>query len=266
MSDLYDRIAKLEGYYPKPYWDVKQWSVGHGTRASGPNDVVDAAEARRRLQAEVDNARGYVSKVGSHLDPGTQDALTSLTYNVGPKAITGPTGLAAAVKSGDTSEIQRIMLQYNKADGKVLPGLMNRRNEEASWIGQPSEASPAAQQIPSILASGYGRESGPGYTAPDQSYASAALSNPSPTDQGSPSQSWLSKALGLSADGDKKMTGGFAAAANAFGKSQGDDGQKLAAERDAVMKASYAALSEDEQRQQAALKTVLGRRQRSAFA
>lgn len=267
MSSLYDRIAKLEGYYAKPYWDVKQWSVGHGTRASGPNDVVDPAEARRRLQAEVDQARGYVTKVGSHLDPGTQDALTSLTYNVGPKAITGPTGLAAAVQSGDTAEIRRIMMQYNKADGRTLPGLVNRRRAEVGWIGQPSEAaSPTAQPIPNVLASGYGRESGPGYTSPGPSYASAAPATPPPTGETSTSQSWLGKTLGLSPAVDKGVTGGIGAIAGAFGKSQGADNQQLAAARDAAMKETNAALSEDEQRQQAALKAVLSRRQRSAFA
>ena len=42
-----DRLKKSEGFRSKPYWDFKQWSVGYGTRASGPNDIVTKAEAER---------------------------------------------------------------------------------------------------------------------------------------------------------------------------------------------------------------------------
>ena len=262
MSDLYDRIKEFEGYYRKPYWDYKQWSVGHGTRASGPNDIVDEAEARRRLITEVDHARGYVDKVGQHLDPGTRDALTSFVYNVGPQAVTGETGLADAVRSGDPERIRERLLQYNKAGGKTLPGLVERRQQEASWIGR-DVPSPEQPNIPNILASGYGRESGGAMPAmPDPSYASAAP----PAASAPTEQAWLSKALGLSPSMDKGLSN-IASVAGAFGKSQegGGDDQQLAALRNQVAQNANAALSEDEQRAQAALKTVLSRRQRSAF-
>ena len=82
-----DRLKKSEGFRSKPYWDFKQWSVGYGTRASGPNDIVTKAEAERRLGMEVAKAASYVDKLNPHLDAGTRAALTDLAYNGGPGAL-----------------------------------------------------------------------------------------------------------------------------------------------------------------------------------
>ncbi len=278
MSDLYDRIKDFEGYYSKPYWDYKQWSVGHGTRASGPNDIVDEAEAGRRLRAEVDHARTYVDRAGAHLDPGTRDALTSFVYNVGPDAITGQTGLADAVRSGDPERIRERLLQYTKAGGKTLPGLVHRRRQEASWIGGEGAAgangvtsasapsTPTPPNIPNILASGYGRESGPGRMpqaapAPGPAYASAAAPAASSGSASATQPSWISKAFGLSPAADKGLSS-VAAGMGAFAQAQSDQdaaAQQLARQ---TAEAANSALAEEDQRAQAALQSILARRQR----
>jgi len=128
-----NKIKGFEGYNEKPYWDYKQWTSGYGTRASGPNDTVDQAEAERRLQAEIANAAGLVDKFAPNLDPGTRAALTSLTYNAGGAWM--QSGLGQAVRSNDPAAIRERFTQYTKAGGQTLPGLVNRRNAEAEWIG-----------------------------------------------------------------------------------------------------------------------------------
>lgn len=126
-------VKRFEGYTPKSTWDYKQNSVGYGTKARYPGEVIDRPEADRRLNTELDSARGQVTAFAPNLDPGTQAALTSLTYNAGAKWMTS--GLGAAIRAGDMDTARRLFTQYNKAGGEVLPGLVKRRAEEATWMG-----------------------------------------------------------------------------------------------------------------------------------
>lgn len=139
MADIYDFVRKQEGFNPKAYWDNKQWSIGYGTRAAGPDEVIDETEGQRRLTSELAKAGDYVDKAFPNLEPHRKNALASFTYNLGPGWMSSPTRLAAAVKSGDWDGAGRTMLEYNKADGKVLPGLVSRRQAESAMLlgGQP---------------------------------------------------------------------------------------------------------------------------------
>lgn len=153
-------IKKYEGYTSKPSWDYKQWSVGYGTRASGPNDVVDPVEAERRLSGEISKARSAVSAFAPNAPQGVQDALTSLTYNAGPGWQNG--GLGKAVQSGDYDTARNLFLQYNKAGGQVNEGLVGRRYNEVSslWDGKgasgdgslPNLGTPAQTAITKAMA------------------------------------------------------------------------------------------------------------------
>lgn len=130
-------IKGFEGFYPKPYWDVRQWSVGYGSKASGPNDVVDQAEAERRLTSELQSAATMVDQFAPNLDAGTRAALTSLTYNAGPSWM--KSGLGQAIKSGNMDAARASFLQYANAGGKPLEGLRKRRADEVAWFGQPGD-------------------------------------------------------------------------------------------------------------------------------
>lgn len=133
LADAYiDSIRKFEGYTPRATWDYKQNSVGYGTRARYPGEVIDRTEAERRLQDELASARNTVRQFAPNLTPGQEAALTSLTFNAGPKW--QQSGLGAAVQAGDWTAAKDRFLQYNKAGGSVLPGLASRRQQEAAWI------------------------------------------------------------------------------------------------------------------------------------
>lgn len=133
MTGLLDFVATQEGFSPKPYWDFKQWTSGYGTRASGPGEVIDQTEAQRRLQAEIDKARGYVMQRWGGLAPNQADALASFTYNLGPGWMQG-SNLSKAVDAQDWDSAASIMQQYVNAGGKPLPGLLKRRQAEASML------------------------------------------------------------------------------------------------------------------------------------
>lgn len=164
--DLVQSIKGSEGYSAKPYWDVRQWTNGYGTRASGPNDVVDQTEAERRLQKEASGAQKIVKAFAPNAPEGVQKALTSLTYNAGDKWTRS--GLGAKVQAGDYNGARERFLQYNKSDGRTLPGLVERRQREAQWFnGQPQQA----PQQPAQMADASGR-------SVDQSTLQRMLANP----------------------------------------------------------------------------------------
>lgn len=134
MHSFYlDAIRNFEGYTPQAQWDYAQFSNGYGTKARFAGEVIDRAEADRRFRDEVASARSIVEKAAPHVDEGTKAALTSLTYNAGTAWI--ESGLGEAVRRGDLDAARDIFLKYNKAGGEVLPGLVNRRAQEALWIG-----------------------------------------------------------------------------------------------------------------------------------
>ena len=148
LGDNYlDAIRGFEGFNPKPYWDYRQWTSGYGTRASGPGDTVDRAEADRRLNTELGNAASRVDSLGVPMSPGQRAALSSLTFNAGPSWMNS--GLGAAVRSGDWDTARQRFLQYVNAGGQPLEGLRNRRMTEAQWFDeQPQQPQPAAQPAP----------------------------------------------------------------------------------------------------------------------
>jgi lysozyme len=61
-----------------------------------------------------------------------------LTFNAGDKW--ARSGLGEAVRSGDLDTVRALFLEYNKAGGKELPGLSDRRAVEALWIGNSDAA------------------------------------------------------------------------------------------------------------------------------
>lgn len=147
-DDLYGAIKGFEGFNPRAYGDYKQHSVGYGTRATSPNEVITQEEADRRLRDEVSRARTIVDKFAPNLDPGTRAALTSLTFNAGDDWTRA--GLGDAIRSGNMGDARSRFLQYTKAGGQDLPGLVNRRQAEAAWIGgaaPPSDDSPEGARL-----------------------------------------------------------------------------------------------------------------------
>ena len=52
-ADLVSFLKKKEGYSSDSYWDHKQHSIGYGTKANFPGEVIDEAEAEARLSQNI---------------------------------------------------------------------------------------------------------------------------------------------------------------------------------------------------------------------
>jgi lysozyme len=75
-----------------------------------------------------------------------RDALISLVYNTGPAGLAGNVGRAFV--DGRDSEIPKFLARWNKADGKILPGLVRRRKAEGQlYLGDLTGAYKTAQLI-----------------------------------------------------------------------------------------------------------------------
>ena len=116
-----------EGFHRAAYWDYGQWSIGYGTK-SKKGEVIDQAEAERRLSSELSSHRARVEaeakRLGIAFKPHEMDALTSFDYN------TGSIHKLLADGTRTKAEIADKMLLYIKADGDKLAGLERRRAAE----------------------------------------------------------------------------------------------------------------------------------------
>ena len=138
-------IKTFEGFAHRAQWDYAQHTNGYGTRALFAGETITADEAERRFRQEIAAARAIVDKHAGDWDEGTKAALTSLTFNAGTRWISS--GLGEAVRAHDLQGVKERFVEYSKAQGQVLPGLVSRRLAEADWIGrsEPVAATPAAQ-------------------------------------------------------------------------------------------------------------------------
>ncbi|MBE9160669.1 glycoside hydrolase family protein [Nodosilinea sp. LEGE 06152] len=132
---MVELIKSFEGFHPKPYWDYQQWSWGFGTRAPGANGTIDQASAERELLAYLErNCLPAIAPLG--LAEHQAAALASFCYNVGPHQFVGSDTYRHA-QAGNHAAAAAALLNWTKAGGKVLPGLVKRREKErAVYLGQ----------------------------------------------------------------------------------------------------------------------------------
>tara|TARA_R100001443_G_scaffold16646_1_gene26962 strand:- start:5233 stop:5961 length:729 start_codon:yes stop_codon:yes gene_type:complete len=129
-NNLVDFVIGLEGFKEKAYWDVKQYTVGYGTKAKSKTEVITKEEALNRLNEELQVARKAVNKLEEGYDEpfteGQKNALISFTYNVGQGNLNqlSQNGTRGVEEMGD------MLLEYVYADKKKLPGLVKRRQKE----------------------------------------------------------------------------------------------------------------------------------------
>lgn len=129
----------------------RPWTCGYGATHGVTADTTmtreqaDAALAAHLLQYEAAVRRACTL-------PPTQpqfDAMVSLCYNIGPAGFARST-VVKAHNRGDTQAAARAFSLWNKAGGRVLPGLTRRRALEAAMYLEPDAAALAAALAPDL--------------------------------------------------------------------------------------------------------------------
>ena len=131
-------IKKWEGLRLKAYkCSAGKWTIGYGhTTGVTKNLTCIQEQADAWLYADCQNAMDAVNRWDTvyHWSQNEFDALVSFTFNC------GSANLKALLKNGTRSrnEIEKYLPQYRKAGGKVVQGLINRRNDELKLFKQES--------------------------------------------------------------------------------------------------------------------------------
>lgn len=125
-------IKHFEGFQSKAYiCPAGVLTIGYGTTKNvKKGQVVTEAEANALLMADVAAFEKTVtSLVNVPLSQEQFDALVAFTYNVGADAFRTST-LLKLLNQGKYSEVPAQMARWNKGNGKVLAGLVKRRESE----------------------------------------------------------------------------------------------------------------------------------------
>jgi lysozyme len=125
-------LAMEESFVGRAYQDiVGVWTIGFGTTENvKPGDTITPVQALQRKLSDVQKFEGALkSCVRVPLAQNEYDSFLSLAYNIGPTAFCKST-LVAKLNAGDYSGACKEILRWNKAGGRVVKGLVNRRERE----------------------------------------------------------------------------------------------------------------------------------------
>lgn len=147
ISEAITLIKKYEGFRSKAYRcpsGVLTIAYGH-TSGVKEGDTVTQAQAESLLYDDI--APVYI-KVASydesyHWNNNEFCALISFGYNLGINSIDQLTAQGTRSKT----EIADAILKYNKANGKVLSGLVTRRHEERKLFIAPVSSGLSDQEL-----------------------------------------------------------------------------------------------------------------------
>ena len=126
-------IKKFEGCELKAYQcSAGVWTIGYGhTKDVVEGMKITQEQAEQMLVDELHEYESYINKyVTVALSQNQFDALVSWVYNLGPANLSASTMLKV-LNSGEYEDVPAQMKRWNKAGGKVLEGLIRRREAEA---------------------------------------------------------------------------------------------------------------------------------------
>jgi lysozyme len=133
-------ITKHEGLRLKPYLcPAKIPTIGYGNTYYSDGKRVTLLDKEITKQQAFDMFKEIANRFGkrvdelvtSNINQNQFNALVSFAYNVGTGNFASSTLLKKINKNPNDLTIKAEFLRWNKAGGKVLNGLTNRRNEEA---------------------------------------------------------------------------------------------------------------------------------------
>lgn len=140
-----DLVKDFEGCKLTAYRDpIGVWTIGHGTTARAGLGIIPTA-GMTITQAEADQllADGlnkFADQIRPMINAGLNDnqfgACVSLAYNIGAHAF-GTSSALKHINAGDYDKAANAILLWNKAGGKVLKGLVRRREAERKLFLTP---------------------------------------------------------------------------------------------------------------------------------
>ena len=128
-------ICGFEDLRLKAYDDgVGVWTIGYGTtvingRKVKKGDTCTVEQAKSYMAQDLKQFESAVNQVKVPLNQNQYDALVSLAYNIGASAFLNST-LFKKLNAKDYKGAAEQFARWNRAGGKVMRGLTNRRAKE----------------------------------------------------------------------------------------------------------------------------------------
>ena len=126
-------IKKFEGCELEAYkCAAGVWTIGYGsTKGVKEGDSIIQEEADKLLLHEMEEYEGYINNmVNVDLEQNQFDAMVSWVFNLGPANLKAST-LLKVLNAKDYEGVPAQIKRWNKAGGKVLQGLIRRREAES---------------------------------------------------------------------------------------------------------------------------------------
>ena len=130
---LVGKIKEFEGYSNTAYkCAAGVWTCGYGTtKGITPTTRCTRAEAEQWLLRDLAPVEAYVNTIPEVNTQGKFDALVDFAYNLGLVNLKQSTLLRKIKEGAPTGDIQEQFRRWVYAGGKVLKGLVRRREWEA---------------------------------------------------------------------------------------------------------------------------------------
>ena len=128
-----DLIKHFEGCELESYrCSANVLTIGYGTTKNVVEGMkISQHQAEELLMKDLEEFEEYVEDlIDVPLEQNQFDALVAWTYNLGPTNLKTST-LRKVLNKGAYDDVAKQIKRWNKANGKVLKGLVRRRNAEA---------------------------------------------------------------------------------------------------------------------------------------
>ena len=140
QGGLDNLLKKFEGCKLKAYrCPAGILTIGYGhTSAAGAPEVTEGmtitqADAENILKTDlVKYEKPVAAMVKAELTQNQFDVLVDFAYNAGVGALKS-SSLLKKINAGDFDAVPDELMKWTKGGGKVLPGLVRRRQAEAAW-------------------------------------------------------------------------------------------------------------------------------------
>ncbi|MCH3994165.1 MAG: lysozyme [Prevotella sp.] len=131
---LLDHIRQSEELRTSAYKDIAGvWTIGYGhTKGVRRGDKISKKEAEQLLQEDLLPVEGFIRTIPQIKTQGQFDALVDFAFNLGIKKLKSSTLLKKIRKGAKVEDIQRQIMRWIYAAGKVQKGLITRRKWEAN--------------------------------------------------------------------------------------------------------------------------------------
>ena len=126
-------IKKFEGCELEAYkCAAGVWTIGYGsTKGVKEGDAITQEKADKLLLHEMEEYEGYINDmVNADLEQNQFDAMVSWVFNLGSANLKAST-LLKVLNAKDYEGVPAQIKRWNKAGGKVLQGLIRRREAES---------------------------------------------------------------------------------------------------------------------------------------